>query len=997
MSNIDNELHLFHFDDYGGSPSLYSALHSATPLDLTPATMASHDHPLTSEESSEQVEEVVGKGKGITKPMPIRASTAAVHDLFDVTHSGADLPSTSQDSHQSLFLSQLPSSSFKPYYLFFDDNPQDFYPDTENISSTSESQCDQWKGKGKGKGKELPPILPPLVLSPTMFECGQVFSPSLALMSSSPGPSSYGSNYGVSATRSITDNEPAFRDPKVGSPEPQTILSRPLSPSDIGRPIIKHIPSRSRSLSNLSIYSTRSLAARSMSRIKLRFSRPNTPSNLTRKLLFKKRVDTRDDPSPSFTTVNRMLTVDQADAGMNSCPSQWRADVKVDELDSTISRLSCLRLPDADHASSDAFFCQPSPLKHKGRSNSSPLPLSALDYIPVNTTDVFAPIHIAIRNYFDEFLPQELRIQVLASLVALHEADHLRAIKEGRWTVAKASSSRNKWVGKFKGIRELVSLSRVSKSWQMLAFDGQLWIDLNLRSFPSMPQSLLLRLTAASGPFTTILDVAGHVHLTAATLLRMTNNLCLTSLPESASLPYTQLTAVNLQSCPSLTTRSLHHLLVRSPSLQKLCLKGLRAVTNTTCDILSAYNPLLISLDASRCSNIDAEGIQSLAAAAISRGEHLQLRELRLCGLKKIDDQMMTTLGKAAPYLEVLDLSYARQLHNTALDAFVACEARAEALGVETIWLSARDLGRYSGDVTKLRRRVTRLRHLSVSSCILLTDDACSNLAYSVPQLEFLEMAGIGSDLKDGGLIRLLTTTPFIRRLDLEDAPELSDALLATITPVADRPLHQCAESQPGHALEQLNISYAAQVSDDALLDLIRRCPRLVCLEVDNTRVGGAVLAEFVRLKRKRKTVDAKIVVVDCRNISAGLVQDLSGSTRPRKGWRAHAARKLLFLDAKDGNMDELKVGQDECDEKRVVLKSFYSWQTVDAVKAVRERKRKSMRRGANESMSDIEEGGGVSGKSMRWWSPGGRRAPRSGSNSPPNMMDISNDGCTVM
>jgi F-box/leucine-rich repeat protein 2/20 len=158
------------------------------------------------------------------------------------------------------------------------------------------------------------------------------------------------------------------------------------------------------------------------------------------------------------------------------------------------------------------------------------------------------------------------------------------------------------------------------------------------------------------------------------------------------------------------------------------------------------------------------------------------------------------------------------------------------------------------------------------------------------------------------------------------------------------------------------------------------------------------VLTEFVHLSRKRKTVDAKIVAVDCRNISAGIVKELSASTRPRKGWRAHEARKLLFLDAKDGNIDELKIGQDECDGKRVVLKSFYSWQTVDAVKAVRDRRRKSNRRGANDSTSDVDDGG--SAKPTRWWSPGGRitsRTPRSGSNSPTNMIDINNDGCIVM
>ena len=452
----DSEVHLFHFDDYGGSPSLHSPLRRASPLHFDVATMISHDDDPTSEEPCEQLlEDVVGKGKGVTKPVPIRAPMGVVHDLFDVSLSGTDLPSTSNDSHRSSFLPPIASSSFKPYNMLFDDNPQDFYADTGDLPSASEPGFDPWKEKGKGR--EHPPILPPLAFTSTDFGYGQVSSPSLALMSTSPSSSSYGSNYGLSTTR--TNNEPETSD-LVGSPVHST--TPPLSPLDIGRPVIKHMPSRSRSLSNLSIYSTKSLAARSMSRIKIKFSRPNTPSNLTRKLLFRKTTNPSDDFSSSAADTSRTPAVDGPDPGTNSFPSQWRTDFKVDELDSTIVRLSCLRLPDADSELSNAFFCQPSPLRHKRRSKSSPLPLSALDYIPATATDIFAPIPVVIRNYFDESLPQELRIQVLASLVALHEADHLRTIREGRWTIAKASSPRNKWVGKDKGVRELVRLSRVS-------------------------------------------------------------------------------------------------------------------------------------------------------------------------------------------------------------------------------------------------------------------------------------------------------------------------------------------------------------------------------------------------------------------------------------------------------------------------------------------------------------------------------------------------------
>ena len=475
--NIDNdsEVHLFHFDDYGGSPSLYSAPRRTSPLDFGAATMTSQDDP-TSEEPGEHLEDVlVGKGKGVTKPMPIRAPMAVVHDFFDASHSGTDLSSTGNDSHRPLFLPPVASSSFKPYHMLFDDNPRDFYPNTGDLPSVSDPAFDPWKEKGKGK--EHPPILPPLAFSSTDFGYGQVSSPSLALISSSLSPSSYGSNYGLSMTS--TNNEPETSDP-AGSPVFPTTPPRPLSPSDIGRPVIRHMPSRSRSLSNLSVYSTRSLAARSMSRIKMKFSRPNTPSNLTRKLLFRKTTNTNDDLSSS-ANISPTSAIDDADPGMNNFPSQWRTDFKVDELDTTIARLSCLRLPDADSGPSNAFFCQPSPLRHKGRSKSSPLPLSALDYIPVTTTDIFAPIPVVVRNYFDELLPQELRIQVLASLVALHEADHLRAVREGRWTMAKAASSRSKWVGKDKGIRELVRMSRVSSF-----LDNFLYLELKPHTFQGL-------------------------------------------------------------------------------------------------------------------------------------------------------------------------------------------------------------------------------------------------------------------------------------------------------------------------------------------------------------------------------------------------------------------------------------------------------------------------------------------------------------------------------
>lgn len=455
--------------------------------------------------------------------------------------------------------------------------------------------------------------------------------------------------------------------------------------------------------------------------------------------------------------------------------------------------------------------------------------------------------------------------------------------------------------------------------------------------------------------------------------------------------------------------------------MQQVCFRGLHCVTNITCDIIAMYNPRITKLDLNRCPNIDGEGLKRLALAAKGRGDVLRLTELRVSGLKNVNDSTMAILGQVTPFLEILDLSYIPRLHNSALDAFVAVADDSEISG-PSVNLTAREAGRDSNDSSRYKRRVTRLRHLSLSSCTLLTDIACSHLAYSVPRLEFLELGGIGEELGDEGLVRLLNTTPMIRRLDLEDAVDITDAVLSAITPAPSdtSKTARTEELQPGHALEHLVISYAIGLTDNALLALIERCTRLKVLEADNTRLGPSVLRKFCELQR----INSKIVAVDCRSITESVVKELASMVRPRRGWRGWDARKLRFLDGRDfgavgskGDKDKdkekdaiMKVaqGQDELDEKRVVLKTFYSWQIVDAVWTARDKRRKAIsRRKANESSGSVEtdsedvnvgEGSSRTGGGIRWWSPGGRRSRSASGTSSPLIMDANaGDACVIM
>ncbi|KAH7915697.1 hypothetical protein BJ138DRAFT_997361 [Hygrophoropsis aurantiaca] len=920
------------------------------------------------------------------------------HDFHDLTFDSASSSSTSNVSYRSSLTAPIPNEYISALSSTVHRNQ--FVPNDHNSSTTASRTSLIDDGPplrasplDKGKAKEVPPILPPLSFSPTELGYSTIDWPSPEQASPIPGPSSYGSGHTSLLNTALTPPHSSHSDIFETPPEPLTLQRRHTEHTSA----FVRIPSRRGSFSSLSIHSTRSITALPMSRMKDKLGSARNPGSLARKLLSRNRTDIA---IPSLTTsFNTDPHFDDlATVGQGSCFLPWkgvRTDILPPSPYTDISAKDDFSVdhtgssfPLESHHSNDVVT-----LKCKGRSYSSPLPASVFDIVADAPNDIFVPLPVEVRNYFDEALPRELRLQILSALVSLHEAEHNRRKDDKQWTAIKASSSKHRWVGKDRGLRELVKLSRVSKSWRALAFDGQLWMDVDLRAFPKLPTPFLLRLAEVLGPFVRNVDLTGHVGLTPDTLKTVTNNLCIRSTGQPIPC-HTQLTDVNLQGCSAISTESLHDLIRQSPSLRNLCVKGLKAVTNATLDDLAGCLKLEL-LNMSRCINVDAEGIRAYVAASLASGNKLLLKELRVSALTGINDDTLAALGRAAPLLEVLDLSYCRNLHNSSLEAFVACTEADE--DIATVTLTSRQAGRDPRDTARYIRRITRLRHLSLSHCILLTDIACSNLAHVMPRLEFLELAGIGTELKDEGIIRLLETTPYLKRLDLEDASDISDAVLTALTPPAQdeqssSKLILTNEPPPtGHALEHLIVSYAIDISNNAFLALIQNCSRLRVLEADSTCMSGTVLREFVRLASTRGISDATLVAVDCRAVGESIVKDVSASTRPRKGWRSYDARKLAYLDGRDD--EELKVGQDECDEKRVVLKSFYNWQTVDAVQAARERRRKATRRvGSNSSeANDDQEGGKETLTRARWWSPSGRRS--SGNNTP----DIDREGCIVM
>lgn len=406
---------------------------------VLPKSMASRDEP---EELDGRL--IVGKGKQRSMPMPIRASTI-MHDLFDMSS-----PSSTSSSSRPFESSSSSSSAFSPSSPNFLASDFDNLYLQHNLSVDSmeqlEFRCEEGpilsEGSISGKGKEKAsfPYLPPLTFSVIQLDPTFDHSPI-------PGSSSSGTFYSPATTsESFTPTSPSSHSDREipGSPSPHSNSGSPESGSQEQNGFIKPELPRCRSLSNLS-QSISPLLSNVLIANNNYTNAPTTsrvPSNLTLQL---ERQERRNGSAllDSNNQVSGQLPASNVEQEPSSYPPAWY----------TVSKPSGILSP--AHITTRPTF------KAKTRSKSSPYPISVLDFIPHTSTDIFQPLSIVTLNYFDLILPKELRLHILRALIESHEQDHQRSIREGRLTAAKAASSKGRWVGKDKGMRELFKLSRV--------------------------------------------------------------------------------------------------------------------------------------------------------------------------------------------------------------------------------------------------------------------------------------------------------------------------------------------------------------------------------------------------------------------------------------------------------------------------------------------------------------------------------------------------------
>ncbi|OAA74147.1 F-box domain protein [Cordyceps fumosorosea ARSEF 2679] len=393
--------------------------------------------------------------------------------------------------------------------------------------------------------------------------------------------------------------------------------------------------------------------------------------------------------------------------------------------------------------------------------------------------------------------------------------------------------------------KELVRVSRVSKTFYRFCFDGQLWTTFNASEFyQDIPADSLARIIIFAGPFIKDLNLRGcvqveHYRRTEAVVKACKN-----------------LINATLEGCRNFQKTTLHSLIQSNDKLVHLNLTGLSAVSNSACQIVAESCTQLESFNVSWCQKVDAKGIKTVVDSC------KRLKDLRAGEVKGFHNLETAESIFRTNNLERLVLSGCADLTDEALK----------------IMMHGKDP---EIDILTNRPVVSprKLRHLDLSKCKHLTSAGVKAIGYVTPELEGLQLSGC-KNLTDEALEPILASTPRLTHLELEDLAHLTNSLLSEHLVKAP-----CAAS-----LQHLSLSCCGDIGDIGVLPVMQTCTKLRSCELDNTRISDLVLAEAATTVAKRSrrstqplppTVTLSLVVYDCHNVTwAGLREVLFRNTQ---------------------------------------------------------------------------------------------------------------------
>ncbi|WVQ94791.1 hypothetical protein IAU59_001874 [Kwoniella sp. CBS 9459] len=572
---------------------------------------------------------------------------------------------------------------------------------------------------------------------------------------------------------------------------------------------------------------------------------------------------------------------------------------------------------------------------HRPRAMSMPLPNThELDLLTMLQADG-EEVQQTPEDLFDSMLPRELKLLILKTLLKTHEEER----------------GNSRLCGEIDGRKELIRLSRVSKNWQDLCFDGQLWPLIQLE-----PVSHLIHPNALERIITSALPCIRELHLRGMNTLL--GNTLLTALSTqdgpsskrwelaSRSMWMPNLHSLDLRHCDSLTSTEISFIVSNAPGLRAINLKGVQAVTSEVIRSIAKSCRTLQSLDVSRCWDITLGDIITLIRA-MDDHQAGALHTLHLAGIKSVGryaGDFLPLVAERLIGLETLDLQGCTHI--------------------------------YSGDFQRHREvldslgRQSSITHLNLSGCAALKKDVFKHLAGRFSNLTKFELADLpylfdGANDEDAGLIEFLRTTPKIQKLDLERTGQGGG--------VTDRVMNLLAYGRTtegkrvGQELVELRISDAKDVTPEAMVRVLKWCSNLRVFEADNTLADQSVIHEV----HARSALCCDVLtasLLDCPALTRR-AHDLWPSRHVvRHGWTGWAAVPFEYDPSEVANTEVAKDIKARVNvlpnmlRKIPVIKTAWTWRHVMKTARDWRESRELVERKHNEAKKRLSAGSGNGG-----------------------------------
>ncbi|KAG7007561.1 hypothetical protein G7Y79_00009g026700 [Physcia stellaris] len=491
--------------------------------------------------------------------------------------------------------------------------------------------------------------------------------------------------------------------------------------------------------------------------------------------------------------------------------------------------------------------------------------------------------------------------------------------------------------------KQIVRCSMVSKAWRKMCFDGQLWMIINTETFyRQISSASLVKLLTAGGPFIKDLNLRGCVQMEKKWKYegQKLSNLC------------QNLENLSLEGC-RIDESTIHFFLLRNSRLVHINVSGLLEINNSTMEIIARCCPQLQHLNVSWCRKVTTSGLHKVVQSCP------KLTDLRAGEIKGFDDPIF-----------LLSL-----FETNRLERLVVC--RCDDLDDESLKLLIQGRDPEIDPLTDRPMVPPRaLRHIDFSRCDNLTDIGIQSLAHNVPHLCGLQLTLLA--VTDASLTTLLPTIPNLTHLDLEELEDLTNVTLQNL-----------ATSPCALRLQHLNASYCESFSDTGMLPLIKACPSLHSLIMDNTRISDLSLVEAAAQLRLRDRacptlppaaqkpeITLTLVAYDCANVTwTGVREILSRNAEPHR--RSIISLKCFYGYQDTVNEHTKRVLKGDCRAAERLERKWGDYMVASeeaGATGAGARRRRRRARDAAMVHADEEEGGPR----------GGRRRARSG-------------GCAVM